>query len=127
MADDEQTPPREVSPGTRRKSDKRQRTETLFARVTPEEKSAFVARADRAGMASAAFMRAAARIKPERGHVRDEPRKAQVIANAGAEAERLAGSPALRRYVQGRDLKSGAAPRRVIDLFATQPKHKLVP
>jgi isochorismate pyruvate lyase len=37
-----------------------------------------------------AYMRAAARIKPERGHVRDEPRKAQVIANAGAEAERLA-------------------------------------
>ena len=36
---------------------------------------------------------------------------------SGAEAERLAGSPALRRYVQGRDLKSGAAPRRVIDLF----------
>ena len=60
MADDEQTPPREVSSGTRRKSDKRQRTETLFARVTPEEKSAFVARADRAGMASAAFMRALA-------------------------------------------------------------------
>jgi len=60
MADDEQAPPREVSPGTRRKSDKRQRTETLFARVTPEEKSAFVARADRAGMASAAFMRALA-------------------------------------------------------------------
>jgi len=60
MADDEQSPPREPSPGTRRKSDKRQRTETLFARVTPEEKSAFVARADRAGMASAAFMRALA-------------------------------------------------------------------
>ena len=60
MADDEQTQPRDVSPGTRRKSDKRQRTETLFARVTPEEKSAFVARADRAGMASAAFMRALA-------------------------------------------------------------------
>jgi hypothetical protein len=43
-----------------KKSDKRQRTETLFARVTPEEKSAFAARADRAGMASAAFMRALA-------------------------------------------------------------------
>ena len=28
------------------------------------------------------FMDAAARIKPERGHVRDEPRKAQVIDNA---------------------------------------------
>lgn len=60
MADDEQTQPCEPSPGIRRKSDKRQRTETLFARVTPEEKSAFVARADRAGMASAAFMRALA-------------------------------------------------------------------
>ena len=32
------------------------------------------------------YMRAAARIKPERGHVRDEPRKAQVIANAVAHA-----------------------------------------
>lgn len=60
MADDEQMPPREPSPGTRRKSDKRQRTEVLFARVTPDEKSAFMARADRAGMASAAFMRALA-------------------------------------------------------------------
>lgn len=40
-----------------------------------------------------AYMRAAARIKPERGHVRDEGRKAQVIANACAEAERL-GIPA---------------------------------
>lgn len=33
------------------------------------------------------YMRAAARIKPERGHVRDEGRKAQVIANARADAE----------------------------------------
>ncbi|AEG48318.1 Chorismate mutase, type II [Sphingobium chlorophenolicum L-1] len=40
-----------------------------------------------------AHMRAAARIKPERGAVRDEPRKAEVIANARAEAERL-GAPA---------------------------------
>jgi isochorismate pyruvate lyase len=40
-----------------------------------------------------AYMRAAARIKPERGLVRDEARKAQVIANAEAEAERL-GIPA---------------------------------
>ncbi|WP_373488370.1 chorismate mutase [Blastomonas sp.] len=32
------------------------------------------------------YMRAAARIKPERGQVRDEPRKAQVIANAKAAA-----------------------------------------
>ncbi len=34
------------------------------------------------------YMRAAARIKPARAHVRDEPRKAQVVANARAEAER---------------------------------------
>lgn len=34
-----------------------------------------------------------------------------------AEARALAGSPGLRRYVQGRDLKSGGAPRHVIDLF----------
>ncbi|MET1084083.1 MAG: chorismate mutase [Burkholderiales bacterium] len=35
------------------------------------------------------YMRAAARIKPERGQVRDEARKAQVIANAAAHAEAL--------------------------------------
>ncbi len=35
------------------------------------------------------YMDAAARIKPERGHVRDEARKAAVIANARTEAERL--------------------------------------
>lgn len=40
-----------------------------------------------------AHMRAAARIKPERGAVRDEARKAQVIDNVRAEAERL-GAPA---------------------------------
>jgi isochorismate pyruvate lyase len=38
------------------------------------------------------YMDAAARIKPERGHVRDEARKAQVIANARAAAEK-AGMP----------------------------------
>jgi len=36
-----------------------------------------------------AHMRAAARIKPARGHVRDEARKQEVIANACAEARRL--------------------------------------
>lgn len=41
------------------------------------------------------YMDAAARIKPERGLVRDEPRKAQVIANVRIEAERL-GLPAER-------------------------------
>lgn len=40
-----------------------------------------------------AFMRAAARIKPERGHVRDEARKAEVIDQAVA-AARAAGLPA---------------------------------
>ncbi|WCT75141.1 chorismate mutase [Sphingomonas naphthae] len=38
------------------------------------------------------YMDAAARIKGERGQVRDEPRKAQVIANACAVAERV-GAP----------------------------------
>ena len=41
------------------------------------------------------YMDAAARIKPARGLVRDEPRKTQVIANVRAEAERL-GLPAER-------------------------------
>jgi len=40
-----------------------------------------------------AYMDAAARIKPVRGAVRDEDRKAQVIAQARAEARRL-GLPA---------------------------------
>lgn len=35
------------------------------------------------------YMDAAARIKPERGLVRDEARKAQVIANVYSQAERL--------------------------------------
>ncbi|HEX7656479.1 MAG TPA: chorismate mutase [Sphingomonas sp.] len=39
-----------------------------------------------------AYMDAAARIKPERGHVRDEARKRQVIDNARA-AARAAGIP----------------------------------
>lgn len=39
------------------------------------------------------YMRAAARIKPERGHVRDEARKAAVIGNAVA-AARAADIPA---------------------------------
>ena len=38
------------------------------------------------------YMKAAARIKPERSQVRDEARKAQVIANARASA-RAAGLP----------------------------------
>ena len=42
-----------------------------------------------------AYMRAAARIKPERAAVRDEARKTAVIAAAQAEAERL-GAPAER-------------------------------
>jgi isochorismate pyruvate lyase len=39
------------------------------------------------------YMRAAARIKPDRTMVRDEARKSQVIVNVVAEAERL-GAPA---------------------------------
>ena len=42
-----------------------------------------------------AYMRAAARIKPERAMVRDEARKAAVIAAARAEAQQL-GAPAER-------------------------------
>lgn len=41
------------------------------------------------------YMDAAARIKPERGMVRDEGRKAQVIANAAAEGARLGIPPAI--------------------------------
>lgn len=42
-----------------------------------------------------AHMRAAARIKPERSLVRDEARKAEVIANVRAEAERIGVPPQL--------------------------------
>lgn len=41
------------------------------------------------------YMDAAARIKPERGMVRDEGRKAQVITNAAAEGARLGIPPAI--------------------------------
>lgn len=41
------------------------------------------------------FMDAAARIKPERGHVRDEPRKRQVIENAAARAQSLGLDPGI--------------------------------
>ena len=39
-----------------------------------------------------AYMRAAARIKPDRDQVRDEPRKREVIDNVRREAERM-GAP----------------------------------
>src|SRR3546814_16533774 len=42
-----------------------------------------------------AYMQAAARIKPNREMVRDEPRKTEVIANAQAEAIRLGVTDAL--------------------------------
>jgi isochorismate pyruvate lyase len=52
------------------------------------------------------FMEAAARIKPERAQVRDEARKAAVIAHAAAVAEREGFPPALaaelyERLVEG--------------------------
>ena len=50
-----------------------------------------------------AYMRAAARIKPERAMVRDEARKAAVIAAAQAEAQRL-GAPDERIAVLWEDL-----------------------
>lgn len=43
------------------------------------------------------YMDAAARIKPERGHVRDEPRKAAVIAHARDVAAREGVPDALAR------------------------------
>ncbi|MGE4529220.1 MAG: plasmid mobilization relaxosome protein MobC [Rhodospirillaceae bacterium] len=46
------------------KSEKRQRTEMIYARVSKEEKADFLARADKAGLAAAAFLRAAALKDP---------------------------------------------------------------
>lgn len=57
MSDDDTR--RQPDTSLRRKSEKRQRTEAIYARVTPDEKTAFLARADRAGMAAAAFARVA--------------------------------------------------------------------
>lgn len=45
---------------TRRKSEKRQRVRQVKARMTEAEHAVFLARADKAGMTSAAFLRAAA-------------------------------------------------------------------
>ncbi|MGS3139816.1 MobC family plasmid mobilization relaxosome protein [Aeromonas sanarellii] len=57
MTDDDTRRQRDTS--LRRKSEKRQRTAAIYARVTPDEKTAFLVRADKAGMAAAAFARAA--------------------------------------------------------------------
>ena len=45
------------------------------------------------------FMEAAARIKPERARVRDEPRKAAVIAHAREAAARVGFPPDLARAI----------------------------
>lgn len=62
MTDD--TDPRPNTPdqgtSTRRKSEKRQRVRQVKTRMTEAEHAVFLARADKAGMASAAFLRAAA-------------------------------------------------------------------
>src|SRR3546814_20478990 len=51
-----------------------------------------------------AYMDAAARIKPERGQVRDEVRKAQVIDNAraGARAAGIPAAPERKSVVSGK-------------------------
>jgi isochorismate pyruvate lyase len=60
--------------------------------MTPEHYSTMAqvrAGVDNLDRQRVAHMRAAARIKPDRSAVRDEARKAEVIANACAEAEAL--------------------------------------
>jgi hypothetical protein len=60
----DETGPRPNKPdqgtSTRRKSEKRQRVRQVKTRMTEAEHAVFLARADKAGMASAAFLRAAA-------------------------------------------------------------------
>lgn len=60
----DETDPRPNTPdqgtSTRRKSEKRQRVRQVKTRMTEAEHAAFLARADKAGMTSAAFLRAAA-------------------------------------------------------------------
>lgn len=61
------------------KSEKRQRTETIYARVSKEEKAQFLARADKAGLAAAAFLRAAALKDPGPRAQRRVPADAQAM------------------------------------------------
>lgn len=93
MTDDTGPEPNKSDQGksARRKSEKRQRTETLYARLSPAEKAVFLARADRAGMTSAAFLRAAA------------------IGNAGPRAQkRVPADAAALRQVLGHIGKTGS-------------------
>ena len=76
MADDDVTGPAPK----RRKSEARQRSELVFARLTGEEKALFLARADKAGLAAAAFLRAAA--------IGDAGPRAQKKVHADAQALR---------------------------------------
>lgn len=76
MADDDVSGPAPK----RRKSETRQRTELVFARLTPEEKARFVDRADAAGLTTAAFLRAAA--------IKDAGPRAQKKLPADAQALR---------------------------------------
>ena len=49
-----------TQPPPKPKSEKRQRTEAVYTRMSKAEKAQFLARADKAGLAAAAFLRAAA-------------------------------------------------------------------
>ncbi|HWJ87615.1 MAG TPA: MobC family plasmid mobilization relaxosome protein [Pelagibacterium sp.] len=87
MTDDAPDRPR----ADRRKSEKRQRTRQIKARMTEDEHAAFLDRADKAGLAAAAFLRAAA------------------IGNAGPRAQRrLPADAAALREVLGHLGKIGS-------------------
>lgn len=84
---------RSVNPSTGRLARRNPRSMNPESYSTMEQVRAGVDNLDRQIVALLAqrfaHMRAAARIKPDRGAVRDEARKAEVIANACAEAEQL--------------------------------------
>jgi hypothetical protein len=93
LTDETDPHPNKPDQGTsaRRKSEKRQRVRQVKTRMTEAEHAVFLARADKAGMASAAFLRAAA------------------IGDAGPRAQkRVPADAAVLRQVLGHIGKTGS-------------------
>lgn len=116
----------------RAKSNTRQRTETLYARLTPDEKAAFLERADSAGMTAAAFLRAAAlgdagpraqrrapadkaallQLLGELGRIGNNVNQLARTANAGLDLDAAALKEAVAAILEMRELTRAALNRR---------------
>lgn len=130
----------------RAKSNTRQRTETLYARLTPAEKTAFLERADKAGMTAAAFLRAAAlgdagpraqrrapadkatllQLLGELGRIGNNINQLARAANAGLDLDAAALKEAIAAILEMRELTRTALNRRPSDPAPEGPKSRFV-